>query len=166
MTKGYPPLVRGGSDDLWDDVDADPLLDEPIQPVPEATSGGLPRSKKHFARVLFSWLAVSERDGGYSAWVRLHLCLWFRSHEGKRTVRLTSAVAAEAHLDRKSKLRRLRQLEARGLVSVVRDGRKVPVVTVKAVTGNRIATPAVRETGTTPATGQGRPQFRTGTTPV
>jgi hypothetical protein len=121
-------------DDLWIETDGDdPLLGEPAAPKErgaEPRPKRLPRGRGYFARVPFPWLAVSERNGGYPAWVRLHLCLWFRSHEGKRPVRLTNEMAAEARLDRQSKFRRLRMLESRGLVSVVRSGKKVPLVTV------------------------------------
>jgi hypothetical protein len=120
-------------DELWiDPGDDDPLLGEPTAPGKRSEPGSkrLPRSKTYFSRVPLPWLAVPERNGGYPAWVRLHLCLRFRSHEGKQPVRLTNEIAAEARLDRKSKLRRLRLLESRGLVSVVRSGKKVPLVTV------------------------------------
>jgi hypothetical protein len=123
---------------LWiEQGDVDPLDDPPAAPG-EKRPKRLPRSGKYFARVPLLWLATSERDGGYPAWVRLHLCLWFRSRQGKQTVRLTNAIAAEAHLDRHSKLRRLQQLEARGLVTVARAGKAAPVVTVHPMPGTSV----------------------------
>ena len=71
-----------------------------------------------------------EQDGGFPAWIRLYLWLWYRSGEGKNPVRLTNEKAAEVRLDRSSKLRRLRHLETRGLVTVTRQGRRAPLVTV------------------------------------
>jgi hypothetical protein len=61
------------------------------------------------------------------------LWLWYRSHEGREPVTLTSASAADAGLDRPGKLRRLRQLEARGLITVVRSGKRAPLITVRSV---------------------------------
>jgi len=71
-----------------------------------------------------------ERDGGFPAWTRLYLWLWYRSGEGKNPVRLTNEKAAEVRLDRASKLRRLRHLETRGLVAVTHEGHRASLVTV------------------------------------
>ena len=127
--KERPKLRLVGKDDLdelWDDDGAD-LVEE--APAAARAKERLPR-KREFARVPFSWLRMLERDGGFPAWIRLYLWLWYRSSEGKKPVRLTNEKATEVRLDRASKLRRLRHLETRGLVTVTRQGRRAPFVTV------------------------------------
>ena len=114
-------------DEIWDD-DGPDLLDEATAAPP--AKGRLP-PRREFARVPFSWLRMLERDGGFPAWTRLYLWLWYRSSEGKKPVRLTNEKATEVRLDRASKLRRLRHLETRGLVTVMRQGRRAPLVTVR-----------------------------------
>jgi hypothetical protein len=126
-------LVTDADEDLWDDDGGDPLFDGP---APRAKMPRLQRAGKYFVRIPLNWLAPPERGGGYPAWVRLHQYLWFRSREGLRAVRLTGNLATEVGLDRRSKLRALRQLEARGLVSVTRAGNKIPIVTVHPISGS------------------------------
>jgi len=127
--KERPKLRLVSKDDLdevWDD-DGPDLLDEATATPPAKER--LPR-RREFARVPFSWLRMLERDGGFPAWTRLYLWLWYRSGEGKNPVRLTNEKAAEVRLDRASKLRRLRHLETRGLVAVTHEGHRASLVTV------------------------------------
>jgi hypothetical protein len=89
-----------------------------------------PRGRFFFAWVPVAWLVTPEQAGGFPAWVRLYLILWFRTHRGTKPVALTNAIAAEAGLDKRSKLRRLVYLEKLGLVTVIRRRCRSSVVTV------------------------------------
>jgi hypothetical protein len=99
------------------------------QPTQQPKPRRISRSEEEFSRVPWHWLKISAQENGYPAWVRLHLVLWYRTHEGKEPIRLSASLAAEAGIrNRHLKWRQLRELEMRGLVRVQRDGNKLPVV--------------------------------------
>jgi hypothetical protein len=135
MTKPDLRLVENKRDfGIFSDLEALRLTDAEAAAMAQAKRPGpQQRVGKLFARVPLTELATVKRDGGFPAWVRLYLMLRFRSHDCAKPVSLTNAMAASAGLDRHSKSRRLDYLEAHGLVTVARSGRKSPVVTVHPV---------------------------------
>ena len=98
----------------------------PVKARPEKHT----RRRRHFAQVELAWLSNPDRQGAVAPWVRLYLLLQYATKRGERTVRLTTEMMAEIGISRQNKPRYLRQLEARGLVKVVRDGHRVSEVSL------------------------------------
>jgi hypothetical protein len=133
MKDGRPKLrlVNDADEDiegLWDDDGDDPLLNEP---APRAKAPRLPRSKREFAIVPLQWLLNRRWDDIFPTRVRLYLYLQYRSHRGAEEVRLTNREAAKLGLGTKQeKMRVLRLLEDRGLITVMPTGPRTVCVTV------------------------------------
>jgi hypothetical protein len=129
-------LVGEGSaaPDVFDNLDAlrvsDPLFETPSG---TASPTRLPRATVAFARVLLAWLTDPRFPESVVA-VRLLIGLLYRTHEGAKPVRLTTALAGEFGVSPGSKWRAVRELERGGWISVERRGRgTVEVVVLRSV---------------------------------
>jgi len=104
-----------------------------LQPTPLDPDAGepLPRGRKLFAKVPLDWLGDRAWDGFLPQSMRLYLYLQIKSRRGARVVRLSTEMAAEVGLDRRGKVRALRALEKRRLISITREKRTgLPKVTI------------------------------------
>ena len=110
-------LVTGELEGVFEDVDDDLYAGE--GPAPRAKLPWLPRSKKKFAMVPLRWLTSRRMDDIFPARARLYLYLQYRSRRGVQEVRLTNEEATKLGLTKQYKMHCLRQLAAKGLVSVV-----------------------------------------------
>jgi hypothetical protein len=111
-------LIKPGHPDF-----VDPNAPEPERkprakktPAPRPARPRLPRTDKLFTRVFHSWIKLFPPRS------RLLLVLMYRSREGRKKVRLTAAIAAEAGIPNLDKSRYARELERQGLVRVEREG--------------------------------------------
>jgi hypothetical protein len=118
MTDEWPKLrlVTDTDEDLWDE-DGDDPLDAPV-PRTRTKPPGPPR--REFAIVPLRWLRNRRWDDFLPPRLRLYLYLQYRSRRGAKEVRLTNGEAAELGIETKQeKMRVLRLLEARGLITVL-----------------------------------------------
>jgi len=107
----------------------DPLFERPPAPIrrskPDEEIIGRCR-----APINPAWLFHPKWRHTFAPVPRLYLYLWVASHQGRLAVRLTNEAVTDLGIDRYCKYRCLRELEADGLIHVVRQGQKAPVVTV------------------------------------
>jgi hypothetical protein len=113
-------LVTDEFEQALEDVDDDLYAGE--GPAPKAKPPKPPRSKGEFAMVPLRWLMNRRMDDVFPARTRLYLYLQYRSHRGAQEVRLTNGEAEKMGLAKQNKMRDLRWLEARRLVTVVTAG--------------------------------------------
>jgi DNA-binding transcriptional ArsR family regulator len=104
------------------------LLPTPLEPD---AGDPLPPSKKLYGQVPIEWLCDRANDRDLSRAMRLYLYLQIKSRRGARSVRLTNEMANELGLDRAAKTRALKALEARGQITVSREGKRLPIVIVR-----------------------------------
>ena len=95
------------------------------------------RSGERFLRgpIPWTWLARAAQVSGQGAGLKVALVLWFLSglkHQAK-TVALSGKLLRELGVERHAAYRGLAVLEQEGLVSVVRQPGRSPVVTLQAV---------------------------------
>ena len=104
------------------------LIPAPPRPKPDQpVRARLPRGRKPFVRVPWSWVSDRRR---FPAHTSLLLVLIYRSREGQQPVRLTLAVAKEAGIDPRRRSLYARQLERSGDVRITRDGQHSLTLTV------------------------------------
>jgi hypothetical protein len=105
----------------------DPLYEDPAV-LEQRRRSRLLRSEQPFARVKLSVLLDSQQHDLFAPKIRLYLFLQIKTLEGRKPVRLTSAMATDLGLDRHHKSRYLHELERIGAVRVEWNGLAVPVV--------------------------------------
>jgi hypothetical protein len=116
---------KGGRPSIFQDLAALRIPSEESEgETAPAKPQRLPRGKAPFTRVFHSWLPLFPPHD------RLFLVLVYRSREGRRKVRLTTEIAAEAGIAIRRKWRYARQLEEMGAIRLEREGRHVLTVTV------------------------------------
>jgi hypothetical protein len=94
----------------------------------------LERSTKLFAKAPEEWLLAA--DCSLPPRWRWYFLLQIRSKQGTKRVGATNKLATQIGLaSRSDKLRHLRALEKLGLVTVMRDGKKEPTVTLCPIPG-------------------------------
>jgi hypothetical protein len=121
-------LLTDDLEDVFEEVDDDLYAGE--APAPRAKPPRLPRSKREFTIVPLRWLTDRRWNNVFPARVRLYLYLQYRSHRGAKEVRLTNSEAEKLGLARQNKMRDLRRLEAKGLLTVVSAGNDTVRVSV------------------------------------
>ncbi len=102
-----------------------------IRPPVRKAGAPRPRRDERFLKgpVPWDWLAAACQLPGACA--RVALALWFVAGLRKaHTVRLGSQITAELGVSRDAKRRALDRMEAAGLVSVERQERRAPLVTL------------------------------------
>lgn len=90
----------------------------------------MPRSREPFARVRLSWITDPDNWSLGAPAFRLYCHLLIQSREGRRPVRLSTALTREVGILDKHRHRYLRQLETHCLIAVQREGKSVPIVIV------------------------------------
>jgi hypothetical protein len=104
------------------------------KPIPEAHKPNLSRiERRRFAQIPLTWLRDPTWQKKIAPDLRLYLLLQYATKRGSRSVRLTTEMLADVGIARQNKHRYLTQLEASGLVKVVRDGRRLPEVSLPPV---------------------------------
>jgi hypothetical protein len=103
---------------------------QPATAAPSSPTAQVTPTKRLWAKVSLDAVLDRRQDETFSAPTRLLVYLFVKSHDGKRVVPLTNAMAAEVGLDRVRKLKVLRHLEAHGYVTVERHGQETPRVTL------------------------------------
>ena len=121
-------LLTDDLEDVFEEVDDDLYAGE--EPAPKAKPPRLPRSKKEFAMVPLRWLTNRRMDDVFPARTRLYLYLQYRSRRGMQEVKLTNKEVGKLGLTKQNKMRDLRWLEARGLLTVVSTGSEMVRVSV------------------------------------
>ena len=118
-------------------LDPDEDENEQQPPLRRSSAERLGRLSVPFVRVPVSWFDGSDPrpypligERGRLFLLLLHLSRW-----GKRSVALTSAVAAQIGQSRKERSRHLKRLETEGWVNITRQGRKAIVVRPIALAG-------------------------------
>jgi hypothetical protein len=109
----------------------------PTQPAaaPPLTPKPKPKPKKIMGEFLkgpipLPWLTVASKLAGKGP-LAVALAVWFEAGRRKsKEVRLTSTVLERFNVNRKAKYRALESLEKAGLVSVRREARRNPKVTI------------------------------------
>jgi hypothetical protein len=103
---------------------------------PEEDEDEPPRSRRakgdyRFSQIPLQWLAdPSVGHRLFGARERVWIWLWYRSFGGEKTVRFNNEAAEALGLPRTNKMRELRWLEARGLVTLAAIGSRTVIVTV------------------------------------
>jgi hypothetical protein len=108
----------------------DPLFD-PAPSVGPRVALRAPRRLDYFGRVPLGWMIERDGDTLIPAPLRLYLYLQVASRWGTYLVRLTNQIAAvDIGLSRDQKSEYLHFLEALGLITVHRAGKRTPIITV------------------------------------
>lgn len=127
-----------GYSDVFADLDRLRLPPGQIEVRPTATKKGLKTPNKprriegEFLKgpIPLKWLSVASKLSG-KAPLAVGLAIWFEAGRRRRNeVRLTTAILERFGVNRKAKYTALESLEDAGLVSVYRELRKNPVVTI------------------------------------
>jgi hypothetical protein len=121
-------LVTDDLEDVFEEVDDDLYAGE--EPAPKAKPPRLPRSKKEFAMVPLRWLTNRRMDDVFPARTRLYLYLQYRSRRGMQEVKLTNKEVGKLGLTKQNKMRDLRWLETRSLLTVASAGSETVRVSV------------------------------------
>jgi hypothetical protein len=124
------------------------LTDDDVMPPNTARKTTPPKARKtkppkarllgrlsvYFVRVPVEWLKQAPAYGVvFPPRTALFLYVWFRSHEGRRGVKVTDAETAELGISARRKRQVISELEAAGLVRVERQ--KGRTMTVWPITG-------------------------------
>ena len=127
----YEELERAAVLDPDEDEDAA----EQKQSTGRKRVSRLPNLPGHFVRIPIAWLRSRRpatrgrpRRSLFDSPTRLFLFVLYKSHWGQKGVPLTSALAAEIGMSRRTKNRSLEVLERTGRVRVERKGRAAAIV--------------------------------------
>ena len=135
-------MTTQGFDDVFADLGRLRLPSGQIEMQTDAAKGTKPPKKVRRIQGEFlkgpiplKWLSTASKLLGKAS-LAVGLAIWFEAgRKCKEEVRLTTAVLERFGVNRKAKYRALESLEDAGLISVRREPRKNPVVTILALEG-------------------------------
>lgn len=116
--------------DPFDDLEGAAYVVRPEIDGGQTKRQRLPRSPEQFAMVPLPWLSDRNWDALLPARSRLYLFLQWNTRRGTRPWTLSNAEARALGISANNKMRTLRSLETKGLITVTTTGKETAIVWV------------------------------------